>query len=1102
MPIESFLASLGLEQFVELFRAQAIDDGLLAGLTDADLKEIGIAQLGHRKRILEAVARLGREGIAEADGQRAERRQLTVMFVDLVGSTEIAAQLDPEDMRDLIHGFHVTIAKEVGRFDGHIAQFLGDGVLVYFGWPAVVEDAAERAVRASLPIAPALGKLKSAASIPLQARIGIATGLVVVGGHDRSASGQSLQAAIGDAPNLAARLQSIAKPGGVVISEATRLLLGDMFILNELPRQQLKGLAAPVSMFEVVGERPLESRFGAKHAGPVAELVGREPELAILLAKWNAACRATAQTALLRGEPGIGKSRIVEALVETTASEPRHVLRYQCSPYHGDYALFPAVAQITQAAGLLDSDGSSQKLAKLKSALDAAMATSAEALPYVAALLGIAAAETPERGQETPPQRRNRTLQALIDMLAGLCARRPVLWIVEDLHWGDPTTIELVNLAAVRLDRARLFILATARPHFSAPLGGEPGMTAIELGRLDGRATRQIVARLSQGRNLPDALVDEIYQKTDGIPLFVEEITKTIVESGTWHGDGDSARFDSSAGQLSIPATLQDTLMARLGRSPALKEIAQTAAVIGRQFDYRTLSVLFSGPGNRVRELLDGLERSELIFRQGTPPDASYAFKHALVRDAAYGTLLKEDRVDLHQRLLLLEQRGGISPSVKAQHAEAAGLPLKALDYWELAASKALDRPAYREAVASLKNCIRLCASMADAEAAQRREYRYHLQTAQALLASQGYSAASTCAAFDAALGFADRLGDASLQLPALFGIWAGEHIAGRPAADIADRIMAIAQAEDLEGPKLVGLRIVGLERFYEGRFAECLKLVKASYDGYDPARHRHLVQSFSQDPRAAAGNYLVWSLWFLGHASQAEAIIEENIRWARGLNHPHTTSLTLCYTGAAANIFLRRPERVRAAAAEGLALAEGASHALWQAWSLIHLGWAMSQEEPAKGLAKMEAGLEEARRAGARRLEPFHLSLVAEAHARAGNHAAAAQHIARAFDAMEATQDRAFASELHRIRGLTVQLADGTGQSPEADFRQALEIAGRQGAPALQLRAASDLARLLAKDRRSGEAHALLSPIVSRFPADAETADLREARLLLRSPA
>ena len=1095
--IRSFLGELGLEQFAGLFDEQAIDHSLLAGLTDQDLKDIGVSQLGHRKRLLEAAAKLQRDHGSEGDTLRAERRQLSVMFVDLVGSTEIAAQLDPEDMRDLIHGFYVTVSKEVSRFGGHIAQFLGDGVLVYFGWPNTQEDAAERAVRAAMPIAGAIRQLKTAAQVPVQARIGIATGMVVIGGPQPAMLDPAKQAAIGDAPNVAARLQTVAPPGGIVISEATRKLLGDMFILRRMPPQQLKGLADDISMFEVLGERPLESRFGAMHGSTLAELAGRGPEMTALLANWQAAAGGTARTIVLRGAPGIGKSRIVEALVEATTSPQRLVIRYQCSPYHGDLALYPAISQITLNAAIAERDSEALKLTKLKRALAEVPGVSTEALTYIAALLGIREVEMPV--QETPVQRRNRTLQTLIDMLADHCRQRPVLWIVEDLHWCDPTTIELISMAAARLDRARILILITTRPKAQLPAVAA-GLTIIDLGRLDNEATRQIVARSSQGQNLPGDVVDDICQRTDGIPLFIEEFTKAIVESIALNNEGEVPKIDRIMDLHAIPATLHDTLVARLGRSPEVKEVAQIAAVVGKQFDYRTLASLFPDqqPG-KLSQLLDALERSELIFRQGTPPDADYVFKHALVRDAAYNSLLKQDRIDLHQRLLpLLEQRGSVSPAVKAQHAEAAGRPEKAIDYWELAASDSLARPAYREAVKSLRNCVRLCACLPESDMTRRRQFGHHLKIAQALLASQGYSALSTLAAFEDAMAIADQLDDATLQLPALFGIWAGKHVSGQAAPDIARRVMAIAGAEDMEGPRLVGLRMVGLEHFYEGRFAECLALVKASYHDYDPARHRELMKTFSQDPRAAAGNYLAWALWFLGRSGEADAVIEENIKWARELDHPHTMSLVLCYSGCAANIFLRRPERVLAAALEGLALAEGASHALWRVWSLIHHGWAVSQSDPGKGLAEMDAGIEECRHIGARRLEPFHLSLAAEMRARAGDHKGAADAIGAAFEAMALTRNEAFASELHRVRALTVQLAGGPVQSAETHFRRALEVATRQGALALQLRAARDLAGLLAGNSRGHEAEALLSPVVRQFSAAADTADLREARTLL----
>lgn len=1097
MPItvEALLNSVGLERLLDLFRDNAIDDQVLQQLTDTDLKEIGVSQLGYRKKILGAIAQLPNHDapqVASSD-QRAERCYLTVAFVDLVGSTQIAAQLDPEDMRGLIREFHATVARMVQRFDGHVALLLGDGAFVYFGWPIGHEDSAERAVRASLAIGDALAQLPPSAAGPLRARIGIATGLVVVGGHDRLQTGHNT--AIGDAPNLAARLQSLARPGSVVIAEATRTLLGDMFIFNEMPPQSVKGIDQPVKVFEVAGERPLESRFAARHAGMATEVVGRDHEMAHLLQHWREACSGSCRAVVLRGEAGIGKSRIVEALAEATAGESRRVLRYQCTPYHGDFALYPAIAQISRAAGLHGSDNDADKIHKVGSYLGSQAVSNSAAVPYLAQLLGLNLPGYALAAEEAPQQRRAQILQSLIAHYGGLFGEDPALWIVEDIHWSDPTTIELLKLALSRLGRSKLLILATTRPQSGEGTSALDGFATVDLGRLDFAATRRIVFNFAAEGSIPARLMEDIYQKTDGVPLFVEEITKSIVEWRRRNTAAASQPADEAA-PIAIPGTLQDTLMARLGRSAAHKDLAQTAAVIGRQFDFRELCLLIDWPRSKMRELLEDFEQLGLVFRQGTPPDATYAFKHALVRDAAYSSLLKEDRVKLHQKLLgILEQGGGASPSVKALHADAAGLTAKALDYWEQSALQALGRPAYREAIVSLGNCVRLCGSPPD-DAMRRRAHRYHLLIAQARLASEGYSAQSTLTAFERALAIADHIGDAELQLPALFGIWAGQHIAGRPAGSIADRILSIAREHKLEGPTLVGLRIVGLERFYNGQFAECHELVMASYDGYDTSRHRQLVQVFSQDPRAAAGNYLAWVLWFLGRPAEADAIMEENLQWARELNHPHTKSLTLCYTGAAANILMRRPDRVRAAAAEGVALAEGASHTFWHAWGLVHLGWAKNQLGEDDGLALMEAGLVEAQAAGARRLEPFHLGLAAEAYSGAGQHDMAMGHIARAFEVMQSTQDMAFRSELHRIRARTNDAA-GNGQPVEADLQAALDIARMQGAVALELRAATALAAFLAGRSAATAAAADLRSVVARF-GGINSADLTDARAIL----
>jgi class 3 adenylate cyclase/predicted ATPase len=1108
--IAAWLADLGLERYEPAFRENEIDLGILPSLTADDLKDLGVAIVGHRRKLLEAIAGLKAasagvsvapsSGLAGAAPQRdAERRQLTLMFIDLVGSTALSAKLDPEDMRGVIRLYQNTVAGEIARFEGHIAKFMGDGVLAYFGWPRAHEDEAERAVRAGLAVTKSVSRLQAAGAEPLQTRIGIATGLVVVGDLVGEGAAQE-QAVVGDTPNLAARLQGAAEPGTVVIADSTRHLIGDLFLLRELGAQSFKGIADPVIAFGVLSEHAVESRFAARRTGSMAPIVARDQELALLMERWRQAKSDEGQMVLLSGEAGIGKSRIVEALIDALRVEPHFLLRYQCSPYHIDSALYPAIQQITHAAGFVPWDALGLRLERLEALLAKATDDIGEAAPLIAALIGLDAESRYEAPPLTPQQRRNRTLAVLIDQLTGLGGHKPVLWVIEDAHWADPTTLELIELALDRIETARVFVLITARPTFLASFGSHPIVTRLALNRLGRDATQSIIERITGGKRLPAALLDEIISKTDGVPLFVEEMTKAVIESGVLREDVDAYHLDGPLSALAIPTTLHDSLMARLDRLQPVKEIAQIGAVIGRSFDHRTISALVARPEAELVEAMRQLVEAELIFRRGTAPDATYLFKHALVRDAAYESLLKAKRLTLHAHLLdILEDRGDAAPEVKAQHAEAADLAQRALDYWEVAGNQALARSAYKEAIAHLENAVRLCRASSDERQARVREQKIQLQLGQALIADQGYAAPATLTAFDRALALAGEMGDVSLQLPAIWGRWAGQHIAGTGSGELAQRFADLAEMQPEEGSRLVGWRMLALERFFEGRFKESLALTHKAIERYDATNHRDLCYRFGHDPRTAATSYKAWILWHLGLPDQAASTIEANLRWMRELNHTNTTGLALCYGATLVNIWLRRPEQVEAAAREALRLADEMSLALWHAWGRIHLGWALAQLNPAGHVEEIEAGLREARQIRAGRLEPLHLCIAADAYSRAGRHGDAEARIAKAFEALANGQHLAFAAELHRMRGVIVLRAAGpAGGEAETDFRRAMEIARQQEALSLQLRAARDLARLLAEEGERQQAADLLVPLYRAFTEGFDTSDLKEARALL----
>jgi class 3 adenylate cyclase/predicted ATPase len=1030
----------------------------------------------------------------------AERRQLTVMFVDLVGSTALSSKLDPEEMREVIRAYQNAVAGEITRFEGHVAKFMGDGVLAYFGWPRAHEDEAERAVRAGLAITAAIGQLSNPAGEALAARVGIATGLVVVGDLVGEGAAQE-QAVVGETPNLAARLQGTAAPGQVVIADATRRLLGAGFELDDLGEHELKGISEPVPAFAVTGERPVESRFAARAGiASMTPIVGREQELALLRERWHQAKAGEGQMVLLGGEAGIGKSRITEALIQELQDEPHTRIRYQCSPYHGDSALWPVIQQLGHAAGFVTGEPPEARLDKLEALLALGVDAPHSAATLLAVLLGIDGEVRYGRLDLTPQLRRSRTLQALIDQLIGLAARQPVLLVLEDAHWIDPTTLEMVESALDQVAGARVLLLVTARPTFSHGFGGHPIVTRLVLNRLGRAQTAAIMQRIAGGKPLPEPLVDEIVARTDGVPLYVEEMTKAVLESGFLRETEDAYLLDGPLSRLAIPTSLHDSLMARLDRLHPVKEVAQTAAVIGRGFDHATIAALSPLPEAELAEAMRRLVDAELVFRRGSPPDATYLFKHALVRDAAYESLLKAKRLGLHAHLVdILERQGDAAPEIVAQHAEAAGLNEKALDCWEQAGAEAVARPAYKEAIAHFRAAIRLCRQIGDQQAARRRELELQVQLGQALIANLGYQAPATMAAFERALELAEDIGERRLLIPSIYGLWASRYIANTPSADLADRLAELTASDTESGPRCVALRMLALERFHEGRYRPSLDLVHQALSIYDPAAHRGLALRYAHDPRAAATNYMGWNLWHLGWPDQARGVVEEALAWAREINHPNTMGIALSWGVALTNIWLRDVDRVETAARESLQLAAKMSLALWQAWGRVHLGWALVQRGGPEALAEMELGLEEASRIGARRFEAFHLGLAGDVRSRAGHHDAAEATFAEAFTALASSADMALAADLHRLRALAALRASAEAtKEATADLDRALEIARQQEARSLELRAARDLARLWAEQGERQKAHDLLAPVYDWFTEGFDTADLKEAKALL----
>jgi class 3 adenylate cyclase len=636
MDVGGWLRRLGLEQYEATFRENDIDETVLPNLTHETLKDLGVTSVGHRLKLLDAIATLRGHASSRAPSadiatpsstpsvspeDRAERRQVTVMFSDLVGSTALSARMDPEDLREVISAYQKSVTETVDRFGGFVAKYMGDGVLVYFGYPQAHEDDAERAVRAGLELVAAIGDLKTHAV--LQTRIGIATGLVVVGDLIGSGASQE-QAIVGDTPNLAARLQGFAEPNSVVIAESTRKLVGSLFELEDLGPKQLKGLSRPARAWAALRPASVEGRFEAMHSTGLTDLVGREEELDLLLRRWAGAKTGEGQVVLLSGEAGIGKSRLTAAVLERLAGEPHTRLRCFCSPQHIDSALYPFISQMEHAASFAHDDTAQAKLDKLDAVL-AQSFTPRQDAALLADMLSLPNDGRYPTLELTAQQRRKKTLDALIAQLEALSRFNPVLMIFEDAHWMDPTSAEVLSLVVDRIITLRVLLIVTYRPEFGAPWIARPHVSALTLNRLGELEIAQLINRLSGNKPLPESIKQEIIERTDGVPLFAEEMTKAVLEAA---GEGAIERAVGAVPSpaVAVPASLHASLMARLDRLGSAKEVAQVGAVIGREFSHPLLAAVVGKPELELQSALDRVIEAGLLFRRGAPPDATYLF--------------------------------------------------------------------------------------------------------------------------------------------------------------------------------------------------------------------------------------------------------------------------------------------------------------------------------------------------------------------------------------------------------------------------------------------------------------------------------------------
>src|SRR5271157_2943044 len=1028
MDIGVWLRRLGLGQYEATFRDNSIAADVLPDLTDGDLAQLAV-NLGDRKRLLKAIASLRETETAAKPATRssmpssadaAERRQLTVMFCDLVGSTALSKRLDPEDMREVIRTYQDACSGAIARYDGFVAKFMGDGILAYFGFPRAHEDDAARAVHAGLEIAEVVAGLQTCAPEKLAVRIGVATGLVVAGDLVGQGSAQE-QAVVGDTPNLAARLQGLAEAGGVVVAAATRRLLGDRFRLRDLGEHAVKGLAQPVEAWAALGVSESESRFEAAHPARLTGIVGREAECADLIARQRRAWRGEGQTVLISGEAGIGKSRLSAWLAEQVADTPHTRLRYHCSPYHRDSALYPFVQQFERAAEIAPQEDPEVKLDKLEKVLGLATDRMNDVAPLIASLLSIPLGRRYSPLNLSPAQQRRQTFLALLGQLEGLANQKPLLILFEDAHWADATSLELLELVIESVRRLPALLLITFRPEFEAPWWGMPAIATVALGRLDRVQAETLVERVTGGRKLPAEVLAQIVAKTDGVPLFVEELTKNVLESGLLIEEPDRYRLDGPLPALAIPSTLQDSLMARLDRLETVKEIAQIGAAIGREFSYGLLRAVYERDEGSLRNALALLDESELVFRSGEPPASRYTFKHALVQDTAYESLLKSRRKTLHRRLAETLREGfpglaEMEPELLAHHFTQAGMTAPAIEYWGKAGDLALRRSAFKEAIAHLGKAIEMTEALGDGSATGGK-LKLQVAYGNALIASRGYHAPETAAAFARAQETAAAGKDAPERLGAVYGLWVGSCLRGELGSMRAHAATFLREVEGQPDSPEAGVahRVCGITDWVEGDYAGACGHFERALARFNPERDGDLAFRFGHDSGVGARAYFALASWPLGEVDRALDLIEG--MKSRMAEIAHVGSIA--YGNFHTVIFeLMRGEFARAApfAAALAHLASEHDLKLWQAFGVFLRGWATWQAgERGAGLAEMRDGLVLLRERKVALFDGLFKSVLASAEAQEGDFEGGLATLETAFATSERTGQPWFDAEAHR---------------------------------------------------------------------------------------
>lgn len=1085
--IADWLAQIGLAKYADVFEENDIDLEVMPSITEADLEKLGVS-MGHRKKMIAAVralqnsaafppraasereGSLGPASTAALADAAAERRQLTVMFCDLVGSTALAERLDPEDLRDVIQAYQQCAGRVIERFGGSVAQYLGDGLLVYFGYPVAHEDDAERAVRAARGIIAELHDLVLPTRVDAQlaVRIGIHTGLIVIGNVGYNANREQL--ALGDTPNIAARLQALAQPGTVVISDQTQRLVAGKFHLVDGGLQTIKGIREPMRAWTVSGISDAASRFEAAALAGLSQFVGREAETAHIIDRWKYAERGEGQVVLLSGEAGIGKSRILEEVRRQLGRTGAHALQVQCSPYHSSSAYYPITHAFARVLKFRRKEAPATKLDRLDALIVDRLGCPVQDAALFASMLSIDAGGRYGVPDLPALRQKKATIYALVDFVESVARRAPTLLLIEDAHWADPTSLEVLDELVARAATMSVLIIITSRPDVQLSWDDSTHVTTRFLGRLNQAESAALVARVMGGKSLEPILMKEIIAKADGVPLFVEELTKFLIESNNVREKRGVLQYSTGATRTSIPATLRDSLMARLDRVAEVKDIAQVGATIGREFSYAMIRAISHLSTDALDNALLALTDSGLAVQHRTAPDAAYTFKHALVQEVAYASLLKSRRQTLHAAIAHeLEERypalRETDPELFAHHTSAAGLPDVAIPYWQKAANLSLRRMALSEAGAQLTRGLELVLSLSSSVERDRKELPFHALLGTTHMLSKGWGAEDVARAYGRANELCKSVEHADETIWPLWGVFVFHLVRGEMsrAQEIADRIDSLALASESRVAQLVAHMVMVQIDMYSGRFEEAERHVAEGRKLYHEGEDRSLIGLYSTDLMLTLQLHEAHLLWLRGFPEQAVALCDQKDDFARSLEHPYSMSWALTW-GAIPHLYHGDTDRLLDNVEEGIHIAEEFGFAYTAAIGRMLRGWGIAQRgDITSGIEQMSSGLDAFKATGSAIAVPFFQTMLAELLGRSGRKGAGLALLDTAMAQVEEWGERWQESEIHRTRGLLLaQAPDADVVQAEQSLRRAVSIARARHARGWELRASESLTRLL----------------------------------------